>query len=780
MQLSNTDDFEVITFVGETIPAGGQSTFRIAFHPATLGVKTCEVTIASTDDDEPAYTFTLQGNCSGVALDRFEPNDDRFDPFDLGILGYRSETQLSIHSALDEDWFSFTAEAGGTATLTTSRTDVFIELRDDGGGMLETSVLQGQRQVLTYDVALGTQYCVRVYAGLTAVNQTYDLAIEAPTAQGNAIHPTAGYSFTDHDGDLVTVKLTGGGTGTVYLLDATAPASDMHRIVLQDTGFASMLTVSVIKAGNGYGRTNVVDIIAQGGSLKSIHAPSTNLLGNVLIDGSLRTLTLADAMASYKLIQLCRDGAEPTEPAAQFALTLGRARDITLDTGLEPVASITAVEWMDTDTVPDTITAPSIGKLSITGQVGNMALGTLTLAGDFQVNLQVGSAGLKTVTPLGELTVAGMMGLIQVRVQGYDARGQSIKKLNITYAGSPAFNVDGGIAALTTNDWLAGSIQAGWIGSLITTPTTMGRAGRLGADLILSGANTPARKPSLANVKLGGPWLPSKVQIQDGYAGTIAASGLVDQVELVVQGVDAKGQSIAKLQLANVESIDITAAGGIGALATNQWLGGLIRAGWIGTLTSTAGTADDATGDVGVCLILSGSNLPAGKAALATVKIGRDLLSGTAWDILSGYVGSVKVGRTAIESEILVRGWNNKGQSIGSFQAAGAQSTDITADAGIGSLKVANYDSGNIAAGWIGTLTAAANAALHLEGDVTGVSLELTGARCPAKKPSLGTVKISGGLESSVWDVLAGGIGTARAYAFHQSDAACVGIAAEL
>lgn len=50
------------TGIVSPIPAGGNTTFKVVFNPATLGVKTATLSIANSDDDENPYIILVTGN----------------------------------------------------------------------------------------------------------------------------------------------------------------------------------------------------------------------------------------------------------------------------------------------------------------------------------------------------------------------------------------------------------------------------------------------------------------------------------------------------------------------------------------------------------------------------------------------------------------------------------------------------------------------------------------------------------------------------------------------
>ena len=92
------------------------------------------------------------------------------------------------------------------------------------------------------------------------------------------IAPASVIAFTDADGDLFKVKITGPGTATVTLLDPDHDGNGaIDSIVLADTKTKSVLKISVTQAGAGDGRVDVGAIM--GAKIGSINALKANLTG---------------------------------------------------------------------------------------------------------------------------------------------------------------------------------------------------------------------------------------------------------------------------------------------------------------------------------------------------------------------------------------------------------------------------------------------------------------------------------------------------------------------
>lgn len=179
------------------------------------------------------------------------------------------------------------------------------------------------------------------------------------------------YTYTDADGDQVTVKLIGPGMGKV--LFAHAGPCDASRIVLTGVSDRTRLSVTV-KGPNG--ATDVWGIEAPDGALRSISARKVNLRGDVTIgpaDNSRTTL----------------------------ALTLGCIQDASIHSQVR-VNSFVAKQWTNTDRVRDVLAAPSVKNLNIRGDARQ------GLAGDFGADLDLWGNGIRDMT-LRLARIAGSM-----------------------------------------------------------------------------------------------------------------------------------------------------------------------------------------------------------------------------------------------------------------------------------------------------------------------------------------------------------------------------------
>ena len=125
----------------------------------------------------------------GAGGDRLEPNDSSGSATDLGSLGDVDLDDLSIHTAVDDDWFTWTAAASGSARIdvlfSDAQGDIDVRLYDAnlnqiGGGFSATD-----NEVIVRNVTAGQRYFLEVY-GWSGATNNYDLRINLPGSDSTA------------------------------------------------------------------------------------------------------------------------------------------------------------------------------------------------------------------------------------------------------------------------------------------------------------------------------------------------------------------------------------------------------------------------------------------------------------------------------------------------------------------------------------------------------------------------------------------------------------------
>lgn|GEM_PF-3157068 len=232
-------------------------------------------------------------------------------------------------------------------------------------------------------------------------------------------------TLSDCDGNDVTFSLSGPGYGVMDGDDCS-----FSEIVLYDTSENSQLTIST----KGKTQTSIGSIVCQG-PLKSITAKTTDLRGDITINGSLGSITFDDIADGHTITIGSSDN-----PKAGVLMKFDQIKDLTINSDM-PIKMLSATEWLDTDYTPDELNAPSVGSLIIKG---NKSKG---LEGDFEANLNLGNGvGANLTEPVlkslkitgtlgGNLVVHGNLGTatINILLGLLDVEGD-IKSLKINHA----------------------------------------------------------------------------------------------------------------------------------------------------------------------------------------------------------------------------------------------------------------------------------------------------------------------------------------------------------
>lgn len=195
--------------------------------------------------------------------------------------------------------------------------------------------------------------------------------------------------YTDYLNDKVTVSLNGPGDGSVLFLGTQSTATDAYEIVLTGTTSATDLTIKTPHKDQTSFRNIVSD-----GSLGSISGKTVNLEGQVTTAGSLNNLQLNYVSASTITVG---DG------SGQLAVDFSRALDTSITSAI-PIRSITAGAYLNTDGVPDYITAPSVGTINVKGNFGGTVV-TQSVAA-IRVKGSIDGASIRASDSIGNV-VAG-------------------------------------------------------------------------------------------------------------------------------------------------------------------------------------------------------------------------------------------------------------------------------------------------------------------------------------------------------------------------------------
>lgn len=230
-----------------------------------------------------------------------------------------------------------------------------------------------------------TQYSIRVRtvdAGGLHLDRVFKVSMLPVSGSFGARHS---WSFSDDDGDRVTLRLRGGGEGNI---------DERRQIVLTGTLPSTMLAISVRKSSGGDGMVQINGIWSDG-LLKAISARTATISGTVEINAT------SAAVGRHSV-----------------TLDLGAIIDGSIATNGLPIASLKLLDWHDADIDRGELNAPSIGQIRISGRKENHRTAAVEyLAGDLDGHITVAGS-------IGSIMAAGSIaGTIR---SGMNARGSGI------------------------------------------------------------------------------------------------------------------------------------------------------------------------------------------------------------------------------------------------------------------------------------------------------------------------------------------------------------------
>ncbi len=171
--------------------------------------------------------------------------------------------------------------------------------------------------------------------------------------------------YTDYLDHRVTIQLKGAGSGNIVFLGSSSTSTDAFEIVADGTNAGTSLFIK--SAG---GQTSFRNMIITG-SMGTINGKTANLLGQLSVSGGLNSATLNFVQAGTISVGVV--------PGGSVGFTFSRVLDTSI-ASLIPIRSIFATAYLNTDGVPDTITAPSIGSIVVKGTFGGTKVITTSVA----------------------------------------------------------------------------------------------------------------------------------------------------------------------------------------------------------------------------------------------------------------------------------------------------------------------------------------------------------------------------------------------------------------
>ncbi len=447
---------------------GGSGAGATGLHAAAVAATTTTMNVLPKLS-QTLYNATIHittGDADGGGFTLHFNKLDGHQPISLpALLPVDAKISITGASVLNGPIDTFTGTPHG-ALLTDQ--DLLVPLFD-AGGHLATLTLAKQES-----------------SGIFTNGGTVPLT---PGTLGNVILlPGKTATFTDSDGDLYTIKLTGPGN-MGYLLDDPDlnGQGGLAQLVLDGTTFdQSTLTITVLKRGpNGDGRVLAGEITGTAGAgLKSLSAPGLDFIGNgIMFSGALGAVTIGD---------LADDGNILGGPAVGSTVK-SSIRAHAIGDGVQ-IALGTDVSLLQASRLGDaSISLPSLAKLVVTGnklagltpdfdaQLNVTGLLGSVSAGDFHSSASITAGGspldrtvlaMRSVADGVSVAVASTVTSLRATAVG-DASFSAQQFGTVTLTGTLAgdFTAIGKIGHLTARDLLGtGSITAG---GLATDKTTL-------------------------------------------------------------------------------------------------------------------------------------------------------------------------------------------------------------------------------------------------------------------------------------------------------------------
>ncbi|MCL2701054.1 MAG: hypothetical protein FWE88_05105 [Phycisphaerae bacterium] len=212
---------------------------------------------------------------------------------------------------------------------------------------------------------------------------------------------------TDVNGVQVTFALSGGGYGEIV------GGAYFSMITLSNTTTSSVLSITPKDATIG---TSIGSIVSAG-PLKSVDAKNVDIRGGAQFDGGVLNVTLRNVYGAEQRMVV---GAFP-KANEKVSFKFDRIYNLSIASEM-PIKSITATEWRDTGGAYDTVTAPSLETLKITGDNKRF------ISGNFEASLILGNV-LQPARFNDSGTVVGSSLGIHLGPQAFVLRGGQLIKL---------------------------------------------------------------------------------------------------------------------------------------------------------------------------------------------------------------------------------------------------------------------------------------------------------------------------------------------------------------
>lgn len=463
---------------------------------------------------------------------------------------------------------------------------------------------------------------------------------------GHAIVPleTQGVTMIDLNSPMVlnSYTYTQGGVTSTFTINGPG------RLIINTTGLqgdpnaliASISTANTTVASTLTITTKGGDLTLHGmtiGDIKSITAPTTNIVGVVNISGSPTSVVLGDMLGfapavldpntSEVIFPAVNIGAlgigdpDPLNAKPGVSITLGDVKDFGISS-TTPIKSLSVNSWISTSTTINNVTTDNAMDL-----IQTPVIGSLLSAGDFQANLTLTKfAGYDS--SLGSVTIGGLLsgatwsvgggvGKITLKkgATGWTCTAPSLTSAALGDVSNSTLNIAGSAGTVAAVRWIGGKLEAASLGSLkitgaTATSTAAAIPGDWNASLVIDGSalNTNLTSATVSGSILGGTWAIG------GSAGAIVVNGANLSGDIDVQGTIASiaakgglnsafirsGGAIGKITLGSMLDGKVSSPGGLGPVTVNgnmtdSYLLAGVDIGHDGLIA----TADDNSGNAG-------------------------------------------------------------------------------------------------------------------------------------------------------------------------------------
>jgi hypothetical protein len=222
-------------------------------------------------------------------------------------------------------------------------------------------------------------------AGLTGGD--FPLTIRDSTLPFLTVDNRSPLTYTDANGDQVTVAIKGNGQANVVFAD-TSGVGNAVGVVVDGTSNGSSLSITSSGGGTSVGGINV------NRNVKTITAPDVDLTGNLSTLGTVKGISFRSASGGGTANLFIR---------GNVAMGFGRVENYNIESDSN-LKSLSVGEWLDTDGAADLIHAPGINALSsrgdfsadiVTGTIARANIGGALAGADFRptVGIKQLSAG---------------------------------------------------------------------------------------------------------------------------------------------------------------------------------------------------------------------------------------------------------------------------------------------------------------------------------------------------------------------------------------------------